>query len=107
MKSFSYTIRLFFYDDIVFLFMLHCITKLGQCYSYYRIVGMSGTDDAMGMHGTPIKPCATSIACQEFYPNCDDEFRPHPGKIFDLLQEGIEFYKQYAHHVGFSVRLSS
>ena len=68
---------------------------------------MAGTDDAFAMHGTPIKSCGTSIAGSEIYPNCDDEFRPHPGKIFNLLQEGIEFYKQYAHHVGFSVRLSS
>jgi len=67
---------------------------------------MAGTDDAMGMLGTPINSCGISSAGQEIYPNCDDEFRPNPGKIFDSLQEGIEFYKQYAHHVGFSVRLS-
>jgi len=66
-----------------------------------------GTDDAIHMHGTPIKSCGTSSVGQEIYPNCDDEFKPHPGIIFDSLQEGIEFYKQYAHHVGFSVRLSS
>ena len=68
---------------------------------------MAGTDDALAMHGTPIKSCGTLIAGSEIYPNCDDEFKPHPGNIFDSLQEGIEFYKQYAHHVGFSVRLSS
>ena len=107
MKSFSYTIRLFFDDDIVFLFMLHFITKLGQCYSYYRVVGMAGTDDATDMHGTPIISCGTSSVGQEIYPNCNNEFKPHPGKIFDSLQEGIEFYKQHAHYVGFSVRLSS
>ena len=68
---------------------------------------MAGTDDALDMHVTPIKSCGTSSVGQEIYPNCDDEFKPHPGNIFDSLQEGIEFYKQYAHHVGFSVRLSS
>jgi len=46
---------------------------------------MAGTDDAMGVHGTPIKSCGTSSAGQEIYPNCDDEFRSHPGKIFDSL----------------------
>ena len=54
---------------------------------------MTGTNDTMRVHGTPIKSCSTSSAGQEIYPNCDDVFRPHSGKIFDLLQEGIEFYK--------------
>jgi len=56
---------------------------------FYGIVGMTGTNDAMAMHDTPIKSCGISSAGQEIYPNCDYEFRPHPGKIFDSLQEGI------------------
>ncbi|KAJ8451315.1 hypothetical protein Cgig2_014087 [Carnegiea gigantea] len=79
--------------------------------AFVRSHGMSrriaGTDDAMGMHGTPIKSYGTSSTGQEIYPNCDYEFRPNPCKIFNSLQEGTEFYKQYAHRVEFSVQLSS
>ncbi|CAK8532880.1 unnamed protein product [Lathyrus sativus] len=43
----------------------------------------------------------------EWVPNCDDALKPKIGQVFDTLEEGGEFYKKYAHHVGFSVRSSS
>ena len=48
-----------------------------------------------------------SNSYNEIYPNCDKEFKPHLGMIFDSTEEGVEFYKRYAHHLRFSVRLSS
>ncbi|XP_058783612.1 protein FAR1-RELATED SEQUENCE 5-like [Vicia villosa] len=44
---------------------------------------------------------------REWNPTCDDEFKPAIGKVFDTLEEGGNFYKRYAHCVGFSVRNSS
>jgi hypothetical protein len=40
-------------------------------------------------------------------PNCADELKPKVGQLFDSLEEGEQFYKKYAHSVGFSVRASS
>ena len=40
-------------------------------------------------------------------PPCDDQLKPLVGMIFDTLEEDEEFYKTYAHNVGFSVRNSS
>ena len=57
----------------------------------------------------PLLPYVVGLSnsYNEIYPNCDEEFKPHSGMIFDSMEEGVEFYKRYAHHVGFSVRLSS
>ncbi|KAF1865247.1 hypothetical protein Lal_00004621 [Lupinus albus] len=43
----------------------------------------------------------------EWIPACDEELKPVIGKIFDILEEGSNFYKSYAHANGFSVRNSS
>ncbi|KAJ1381231.1 Zinc finger, PMZ-type [Sesbania bispinosa] len=43
----------------------------------------------------------------EWVPNCVEELKPKVGQQFDTLKEGEEFYKRYAHNVGFSVRCSS
>ncbi|XP_058753620.1 protein FAR1-RELATED SEQUENCE 5-like [Vicia villosa] len=43
----------------------------------------------------------------EWIPMCKDEVKPILGKVFDSLEEGGNFYKMYAHSVGFSVRCSS
>jgi len=40
-------------------------------------------------------------------PNCDDKSKPKVGQLFDTLLEGKQFYENYAHSVGFSVRASS
>ena len=74
---------------------------------FCRIVSMESTQNSNCIHATPSKSSGPLTISNETYPNCDDEIKPHPGMMFELLQEGIDFYKQYAHHVGFSVRLSS
>ena len=43
----------------------------------------------------------------EWVPMCDEELKPVIGKVFTTLEEGENFYKWYAHIVGFSVRKSS
>ena len=57
----------------------------------------------------PLLPYAVGLSnsYNKIYPNCDKEFKPHLGMIFDSMKEGVELYKRYARHVGFSVRLSS
>ena len=57
----------------------------------------------------PLLPYAIglSYSYNEIYPNCDEEFKPHSDMIFDSMEEGVEFSERYAHHVGFSARLSS
>ena len=64
---------------------------------------MEDTENDLAMYATPKRTNGE----HEIYPVCDDEFKPSPSVIFDSLEEGIDFYKNYAHHVGFSVRLSS
>jgi hypothetical protein len=44
---------------------------------------------------------------EEWIPTCRNELKPVIGKIFDTLIEGAEFYKNYAHAAGFSVRKST
>ena len=44
---------------------------------------------------------------EEWVPDCYVELKPIVGKIFDTLEEGGDFYKRYAHDVGFSVRNST
>ncbi|CAJ2663061.1 unnamed protein product [Trifolium pratense] len=44
---------------------------------------------------------------EEWIPPCGNELKPVIGKVFDTLTEGVDFYKNYAHAVGFSVRSSS
>jgi len=64
---------------------------------------MEETQNDLAMYATPKRTSGEP----EIYPVCDDEFKPSPGMIFDSLEEGIDFCKNYSHHVGFSVRLSS
>uniref|UniRef100_A0A7N0TSA9 SWIM-type domain-containing protein n=1 Tax=Kalanchoe fedtschenkoi TaxID=63787 RepID=A0A7N0TSA9_KALFE len=40
-------------------------------------------------------------------PECDQLMKPFHGKKFNNLQEGIDFYKEYAHFCGFQVRVST
>lgn len=42
-----------------------------------------------------------------YVPRCDEELKPRKGKIFRTIEDGIEFYKNYARIVGFDTRLSS
>jgi hypothetical protein len=39
--------------------------------------------------------------------DCKEELKPKIGQIFDTPKEVEDFYKNYAHSVGFSVRCSS
>ncbi|KAL6615129.1 hypothetical protein ACP70R_037399 [Stipagrostis hirtigluma subsp. patula] len=46
--------------------------------------------------------------CGSIYePECDASLQPSLGMVFDTWQQGEAFYKNYAHHVGFSVRKAS
>ena len=66
---------------------------------------MESTQNSDVIYATPSKFTSSSTICNEIYLNCDDERRPHLhlGMTFDSLQEVVDFYKQYAYHVGFSV----
>lgn len=44
---------------------------------------------------------------KEWVPTCEEDLKPKIGMEFESLDEGENFYKNYAHHVGFSVRKSS
>ncbi|KAM0890601.1 hypothetical protein ACQ4PT_026930 [Festuca glaucescens] len=39
-----------------------------------------------------------------FIPECAEEMKPKVGMLFEEISSAEKFYKQYAHHVGFSVR---
>ncbi|KAL4276844.1 hypothetical protein AHAS_Ahas20G0247800 [Arachis hypogaea] len=34
---------------------------------------------------------------------CEDQLKPKIGMVFDTTEDGEEFYKKYAHAVGFSI----
>jgi hypothetical protein len=40
-----------------------------------------------------------------FTPECEEELKPIVGMIFDDIDYVEKFYKSYAHHVGFGVRV--
>jgi len=44
---------------------------------------------------------------KEWVPACEERFLPKEGLVFDTLEQCENFYKTYAHHVGFSIRKSS
>ena len=44
---------------------------------------------------------------KEWVPTCEEVLAPKQGLIFDDLDQCENFYKTYAHRVGFSVRKSS
>ncbi|XP_024313699.1 protein FAR1-RELATED SEQUENCE 5-like [Brachypodium distachyon] len=45
------------------------------------------------------------IQCSSFTPKCDEKLKPKVGMEFKGLEAVEEFYKSYAHHVGFGVRI--
>jgi hypothetical protein len=64
----------------------------------------------MGNDGVDLAPASKDVAnmVDECIPVCEDvESKPVIGKVFDSLEEAGNFYKMYAHFVGFSVRSSS
>ncbi|XBI15953.1 hypothetical protein VPH35_058289 [Triticum aestivum] len=58
-------------------------------------------DDA----STPKKKQACSQEGSLYKPQCDEELKPKVGMLFDDIGSVMEFYRMYAHHVGFGVRL--
>jgi len=44
-----------------------------------------------------------SIQGSIYEPECDASLQPYLGMEFDSWEQGEAFYKNYAHHVGFSV----
>jgi hypothetical protein len=45
------------------------------------------------------------LQCSSFTPECEEELKPVVGMIFDDIDSVEKFYKSYAHHVGFGVRV--
>lgn len=54
---------------------------------------------------TPKKNLDIPLADSSFIPQCDENLKPKVGMIFEGLEAVEEFYKSYAHHVGFGVRV--
>ena len=69
----------------------------------FPIVGKDDSHNAM----VPLLPYGIGLSnlYNEIYPNCEEEFKAHGGMIFDSMEEEVEFYKRYAHHIGFSVTI--
>jgi len=74
----------------------------------YRNIGMEMNDNEVDCD-SPIEEEFDELAnkSEEWIPNCDAELKPVIGKVFDTLKEGDDFYKNYAHVAGFSVRNST
>ncbi|XBH55887.1 hypothetical protein VPH35_077865 [Triticum aestivum] len=54
---------------------------------------------------TPKKKQSFSQEGSLYKPQCDEELKPKVGMIFDDIGSVLEFYRTYAHNVGFGVRL--
>ncbi|XP_048561012.1 protein FAR1-RELATED SEQUENCE 5-like [Triticum urartu] len=54
---------------------------------------------------TPRKKESIPLFCSSFTPSCDEKLKPKVGMAFEGLEAVEEFYKSYAHHVGFGVRV--
>ncbi|XP_058767485.1 protein FAR1-RELATED SEQUENCE 5-like isoform X2 [Vicia villosa] len=67
----------------------------------------SNKDDELTLNTTQDVHIPVSIETNQEVPSCDEEIKPKVGQIFDSLEDGEMFYKNYAHSVGFSVRCSS
>ncbi|KAM3228658.1 hypothetical protein ACQJBY_059959 [Aegilops geniculata] len=58
-----------------------------------------------GEFTTPRKKESIPLLCSSFTPRCEENLKPKIGMAFEGLQAVEEFYKSYAHHVGFGVRV--
>ncbi|XP_021743201.1 protein FAR1-RELATED SEQUENCE 5-like [Chenopodium quinoa] len=67
----------------------------------------SGSGPTEIEHSTPNRGENHMEIVKEWVPMCEDELKPKIGMEFESLEEGEKFYKNYAHHVEFSVRKSS
>ncbi|KAK9672199.1 hypothetical protein RND81_12G083800 [Saponaria officinalis] len=54
-------------------------------------------------------PLATVVplGIKEYIPFCQDDKKPKLGQIFESLQEGVSFYREYAKICGFTSRLAT
>lgn len=68
-----------------------------------------GASQLIGSHGetyhTPKRTSSLPFCGSTYEPECDDNLQPVIGMQFDTWEEGMAFYKSYAHEVGFSVRI--
>ncbi|XBH81365.1 hypothetical protein VPH35_106942 [Triticum aestivum] len=53
---------------------------------------------------TPTRTSSLPFCGSRYEPECDPNLQPVIGMQFDTWEEGMTFYKMYAHEVGFSVR---
>jgi hypothetical protein len=44
------------------------------------------------------------LQCSSYVPECDEKLKPKVGMIFEGIEAVEEFYKSYAHPMGFGVR---
>ncbi|XP_074299277.1 protein FAR1-RELATED SEQUENCE 5-like [Silene latifolia] len=44
---------------------------------------------------------------EEYFPPCVDEKKPKLGDLYNTIEEGVQFYKDYAKHCGFQTRLGT
>ncbi|PUZ66220.1 hypothetical protein GQ55_3G289800 [Panicum hallii var. hallii] len=65
----------------------------------------NGPDECVGDgYKTPERECNLPYCGSIYEPKCHPSLQPSLGMVFDSLEKGREFYKAYAHRVGFSVR---
>jgi len=68
---------------------------------------MKAIEDQEEQHQTPKKSKSNMHVVKEWIPICDEELKPREGLEFANLEECENFYKSYAHFLGFSIRKSS
>ncbi|XP_074271231.1 uncharacterized protein LOC141595159 [Silene latifolia] len=44
---------------------------------------------------------------EEYFPPCVDEKKPKLGDLYNTIEEGVQFYKEYAKHCGFQTTLGT
>ncbi|KAM0824673.1 hypothetical protein ACQ4PT_070032 [Festuca glaucescens] len=54
---------------------------------------------------TPRKTTSIPLRCSSFTPECEEELKTVVGMVFNDMDSVEKFYKSYAHHVGFGVRV--
>ena len=65
---------------------------------------MEGTEKEGKQHQTPEKFRSPTHVVKEWIPICEEELKPKEGLEFANLEECENFYKSYAHFIGFSIR---
>lgn len=60
---------------------------------------------AWGFKGCEVEECEEED--DECIPGCEETIKPYIGQLFDSLDEGVRFYKEYAAMVGVDVRCST